>query len=355
MLIPATISLLISTIFLNLGLVTSNIFFHPQKAEAAEKVLGVVEYNNVDNIFVEAAVDKLNQSIVRVTEGARQFSVPALPQLPGVDLPLNSLPQSSDKQEKDNHETANFDLPAESGVIYDLSTGELFFNKGADRAWPIASITKLFTAYTFLDYNPGWETIYEIKAEDKRDGGKIYLFNGDRVKVRDLFYFSLVGSDNTATAALVHSTGMSESEFVEKINNKIKQLGLVNTRLADAVGLNPDNVSTAREIALFAKTALAAPDISRAALTKSYEFTTEQGRKKLINSTNLLLNKFPENGVNILGGKTGFIDSSGYCLVGRFKNQTGSEIVTVVLGAASDNDRFDLTKKMVELYYGARP
>jgi len=360
MLIPAAISLLISSIFLNFGLAAGGAFTKPQKAEAAEagRVLGVIEYLAEENLLVERE-DKFNQAIVKVIEEAKSLPLPALPQLPGLELPLNSLPPDSAKPEngviRDNPETVDFDLPAANGVIFDLQNDQLYFAKRPDRAWPIASITKLFTAYTFLEYNPGWETVYEIKAEDKREGGRIYLFTGDKVKVKDLFYFSLVGSDNTATAALVHSTGMSELEFAQKINDKNKNLGLKNTRLADAVGLSDNNISTAREIALFAKTALAEPEISRAVLTKKYEFTTEQGKRKSIESTDQLLNVFPANGVNILGGKTGFINSSGYGLVSRFKDEAGKEIVTVVLGAKSDGDRFALTRKMVELYYGAKP
>jgi len=356
MLIPITISLLISTIFLNLGLAFGGAFTQTKNARAVEagKVLGVTEYLAKENLLVERG-NEFNQAIVKVIEKAKSLPMPALPQLPGLDLPLNTLPQNGDKQETDNPATVNFALPAANGVIFDLQNNQLYFAKQPDRAWPIASITKLFTAYTFLDYNPGWETVYEIKAEDKCAGGKIYLFTGDKVKVKDLFYFSLVGSDNTATAALVRSTGMSEPEFVQKINDKIKSLGLKNTRFADTIGLSDDNISTAREVALFTKAALAEPEISRAVLTKKYEFTTEQGKPKSIESTDQLLNVFPENGVSLLGGKTGFIDSAGYCLVSRFKNDAGQEIVTVVLGAKSDGDRFDLTKKLVELYYGAKP
>ncbi len=170
-----------------------------------------------------------------------------------------------------------------------------------------------------------------------------------------MFYFSLVGSDNTATAALVNSTGLSEQEFVAKMNGKVKDLGLKNTRLVDPVGLGDANISTAREVAYFARIALANPDISRASLTKNYEFTTEQGRRKTIATTNELLNSFSEQGIENLGGKTGHVNSAGYCLVNRFKNNENKEIITVVLGATSESSRFSLTKKLVDLYYSAKP
>ena len=354
MLIPATISLIVSTIFLNLGLAFSGSFLSSENVNSAKAglVLGVSEYQAAGKIMVVEG-NNFNQAMVKVIEEVKSLPLPPLPQLPQFNMPMQKSPPSPSKETAT--ETVSFDLAAENGAILDCQSDDLFFSKRPDRTWPIASITKLFTAYTFLDYNPGWETIYEIKAGDKREGGKIYLFTGDKVKVKDLFYFSLVGSDNTATAALVSSTGMTEEEFVAKINNKIKDLGFKNTRIVDAAGLKDGNISTAREIAQFADIALGADEINRAALTKKYEFTTEQGRKKVIDSTNELLNIFPEQEISLLGGKTGHINSSGYCLVSKFKSQDGRAIVTVVLGADSEISRFGLTRKLVDLYYGAKP
>ena len=351
MLIPAAISLILSAIFLNLSLLFPGAVSFPHGFEPVQagRVMGMSESAAKRDVLIEQN-ENLNKAIVRVMEDAKTLPLPALPQLPSLDLPLVRLPENQNKQAE--ADKINYDLPAANGVIFDCQNNNLYFAKRSDRQWPIASITKLFTAYTFLDYNPGWETSLTVKAEDKREGGEIYLFAGDKVKVKDLFYFSLVGSDNTATAALVRSTGLSEEEFVQKMNLKIKELGLVNTRLVDSVGLKDSNISTAREVAEFASMALARPEISRASLTKKYEFTTEQGRKKSITSTNELLSSFPQGGVNILGGKTGFMNSAGYCFVGQFANQAGEAIVTVVLGADSDSGRFVLTKKLVELYYG---
>lgn len=354
MFIPAIISLLVSTIFLNFGLSLSGQFLASKKINSAKAgiVLGVSEYQAAGKIMVESG-DNFSHSLIKVVREVKALPLPALPQLPQLNLPTEKL--SLERAIEAAAATVSFDLAAANGAILDGQSQDLFFSKRPDRTWPVASLTKLFTAYTFLNYNPGWETIYEIKPGDRREGGKIYLFTGDKVKVKDLFYFSLVGSDNTATAALVSSTGLTEAEFMVKVNNKIKELGLKNTRLADVAGLGDGNVSTAREIARFADIALAVEEIKHAALTKKYEFTTEQGRKKAITATNELLDVFPEQEVSLLGGKTGYLNSAGYCLVSKFKGQDGRSIVTVVLGAASDASRFSLTRELVKLYYGAKP
>lgn len=353
MLIPAAISLLISIIFLNLGLALNGSFLSPERIESARAgmVLGVVEYQETSKLMVDQG-SNLNKAIVKVIEEAKGLPRPQFFQLPQLDQPMRQL--QKDQAERQKPIITDYDFPAQNGVILDYDDS-LFFAKRPDRAWPIASITKLFTAYIFLDFNPGWETSYEIRPSDKREGGKIHLFIGDKVAVKDLFYFSLVGSDNTATAGLVQATGLSEAEFVEKMNTKIKELGFKNTRIVDPVGLKDGNISTAREVALFTKIALAKEEISRASLTKIYEFKTEQGRKKTIANTNELLNSFPNAGISLLGGKTGYINSAGYCLVGQFKNYEGRAIITVVLGADSDSSRFSLTRKLVDLYYKSQP
>lgn len=355
MLIPVIISLLLSTVFLNIGLALNGQFSASEKISSAASglVLGVSEeYQAAGKIMLKEG-NNFSQAIAKVIEDTRSLPLPPLPQLSQFNMTMQKLPQNPIKEAA--AKTANFDLAAENGAILDCRSHDLFFSKTPDRIWPIASITKLFTVYTFLDYNPGWEEVYKIKAEDKREGGKIYLFTGDKVKVKDLFYFSLVGSDNTATAALVNSTGMTEEEFVVKINDKITELGFKNTKIVDVTGLKDGNVSTAREIAQFADIALAVDEINQASLTKKYEFTTEQGRKKAIASTNDLLDVFPEREVSLAGGKTGYINSSGYCLVSKFKGAGGRDIVTVVLGADSETSRFGLTKELVDLYYNYKP
>ncbi|MEK7097490.1 MAG: serine hydrolase, partial [Patescibacteria group bacterium] len=229
-------------------------------------------------------------------------------------------------------------------------TGKILFDKNADKEAPIASITKLMTALVFLDHNPGWETIYEMKAEDKREGGKINLFTGEKVMVRDLFYSSLVASDNVATIGLINSTGMSLDDFIAKMNEKAMEIGLDNTKFRDPLGLNDNNVSNALEIARLANKTLLKDEIREATMTKIYEFKTQQGRAKIVYSTDDLLSVFPEDGIEIKGGKTGYTEAAGYCFVGKFGND-GDEIISVVLNGDSKNSRFDQTHTLVKWIY----
>ncbi|MEI7620333.1 MAG: serine hydrolase [Candidatus Falkowbacteria bacterium] len=242
-------------------------------------------------------------------------------------------------------------VSAYSAAVFDVKDKLFIFEKNSNDRLRIASITKLMTALVFLDTNPNWDQIYEIKREDRRDGGKVYLYLGDKVTVKNLFYAMLVGSDNSAAIALVHSAGLSEEDFVVKMNEKAQSLGLLQTRFIDPVGLSNSNVSTAREVALLAQATLTRSEISQAVSTEKTEFTTVAGVSKTIESTDALLNNFPDGNIKILGGKTGYTDLAGYCFVAKFVDSQQHEIISVVLNTPSENDRFKQTAKLVRWVY----
>lgn len=248
-------------------------------------------------------------------------------------------------------EAINFILGQGYSAVLDVKTKKLLISEKSDIAVPIASITKLMSALVFLDYNPGWDKSYQIKAEDKVEGNRLYLFPGDTVKLHDLFYLSLVGSDNMAMMALVKATGLSQEQFVAQMDQKAQYLGLKKTNFVDPVGLNPGNVSTAYEIANLAIVAFGSFDISQATLVKSYEFTTGEGKVRVVNNTDALLSIFPQNGIAIVGGKTGFTEAAGYCFVGQFRDNVGHEVISVILGALSTKSRFAQTKELVHWTY----
>ncbi len=250
----------------------------------------------------------------------------------------------------DQHLPANGDRPAvrqaapevdAKSVAVLTDDGHVWLSaKAPERRQAIASITKLMTALVFLDKNPGWEKEYTIARRDLVEGGKVNLFLGDTVKVKDLFNSSLVASDNGATLALARSTGLSDEEFITAMNQKAKDLGLMQTEFSDAVGLNNDNLSTAKDVARLAQAALNQPDIAAAAIRSSYRFQTVSGQEKALESTDWLLEGELPKGLQVLGGKTGYTDQSGYCFVGRFKDEQGRSVIVAVLDSGGKNERF---------------
>ena len=246
-----------------------------------------------------------------------------------------------------NPSAPQLEIVADKAVVLAANDRLLFYSKNPDQVQPIASITKLMTALVFLENNPGWNTSYTITSADQVQGGLLTLAPGDEVKIKDLFKTSLIASDNGATQALVHATKLDEESFVKKMNAKALALGLTKTKFTDAVGLSEQNVSTAREVALLAKAALVNSEISQATESKAYQFATINGKEKKIESTDYLLFDSEKNNFQVKGGKTGYTDRAGYCFVGRFKDDRGREIISVVLNSTGKNERFKETKSLV--------
>jgi len=244
----------------------------------------------------------------------------------------------------------NLQISASSAVVMDVQSDSFILEKNSEQVWPIASISKLMSVLVLLeDLKIDLDDTYVLKASDRRNGGRDYLFQGDEVANKDLLALALISSDNTAVIALISSAGLSEDEFVELMNTKAKSLGFKNTVFYDATGLNSANVSTAKEVSFLLKKALNNKIISDLVKNYSYSITTVQGRVKNIKSTNELLDYFNNNqsDVKIIGGKTGFNDSSGYCLGTEFSFKE-KKYISVVLNASSLNNRFNDTIKLVD-------
>ncbi len=236
-------------------------------------------------------------------------------------------------------------------VVMDADSGEVLFENESDSQAPIASITKLATALTFLDYATDLDAIIEIAPSDIVTGGKIYIKPGEKLKAGDLLHLSLIGSGNSETKALARSTGASQDEFIAKMNEKMKSFGLRNTSFADPIGISEKNVSTAKEIAELAQIAFENEKIKSIVKLKSYSFATAEGRGITVYNTDSLLTKYRDGGIKIIGGKTGFTNSAGYCFVGGFENEKGRRLIAVVLGENDHSSRFRKTEKLITWAY----
>lgn len=245
--------------------------------------------------------------------------------------------------------------PKASGgiAIVDEKSGKLLFGRDADGQRPIASITKLATALVLVDRDPDWDSYYEIKAEDRLEGGRVYVKTGERVRLKDLLYAGLVASDNTAMQALVSASGLDYLDFVSAMNRKAEDLGLKSTKFVDPAGLSTRNISTAREVTGLIRAAASNGIIRDCLLKQKYVFKTEAGVSKTINSTDLLLDDFDGTGISILGGKTGYTAAAGYCFTAMFEGPDRKRVLTAVLGQSAIGERFSETKRLVNWAFGA--
>lgn len=236
---------------------------------------------------------------------------------------------------------------AKSAIAVDADSGKILYKKNTQEVRSIASITKLMTALVFLDNNPGWQKEFSTKASDRRNGGIIHLNTGEILTIKNLFLTALISSDNDAAMALARSTGLSETAFVAEMNKKAKEIGLKQANFADPTGLDQANQATAEDIVKLVNTALSKPNIQKATSTSYYEFEVQGKEKKRtveLRNTDWLTNSYLE----LIGGKTGFIERAGHCLAVKIRGEKEQEIIVVVLGSESNFNRFQDVKAIAD-------
>jgi len=215
------------------------------------------------------------------------------------------------------------------------------------------------TALVVFDLKETYDFSQEIKisreaVNQEEDYGQ--LKEGERLSVENLIYTMLIESSNDAAFAL--SEPVSQDGFVDLMNIYAKNLGLGNAKFANPTGLVPDdslearNLSSASDLARLAKYILKNyPRLLEITTINSYEVFRSSGAFHHFISANT--NKLLEEFSGIVGGKTGWTEEAGGCLLLIIKNpRRNSYFVNVVLGAG---DRFEEMRKIIETVNGIQP
>jgi D-alanyl-D-alanine endopeptidase (penicillin-binding protein 7) len=232
---------------------------------------------------------------------------------------------------------------AAAAIIYDPETNQVLFEENAQELRSIASITKVMTALVFLETLPDLTQTVKVERADVSRASTTYLRAGYTVTGDELLHLLLIGSDNAAARVIARTSLYGTDGFIERMNAKAAELGLEQTHYEDTSGLMAANVSSAFDMARLIAYAAADERIGTIMRKTGYDFAG--GRRAVhVNSTNRLV----RNGeLEVLGGKTGFISSSGYCLATLVRlPQTGRQVAVVVLGARSNAGRFAETKHL---------
>ncbi len=235
------------------------------------------------------------------------------------------------------------DVRAEAAVIYDPESGEVLWENHSKDQRSIASITKVMTALVFLESGAPLDQMVTVQRSDVARASTTYLRNGFKLTTEDLLNLLLVGSDNAAARALARVSPMGYDGFIESMNIRAKSLGLDSTTYADPSGLLAENVSSAFDQARLI--AYAAADERVGAIMRKTSYTMAAGKRGItINSTNQIVRS---GDIEVVGGKTGFISRSGYCLATLLRlPQSGKQVAFVVLGAKSNAGRFWETRHL---------
>lgn len=241
---------------------------------------------------------------------------------------------------------------AVSVLVMDRASGEVLFEKNPHEIRSIGSITKLMTAYVAHQSGLDLSEPASVTAEDIRYGGINYLAIDDVVSVGDILEASLVGSDNSATAALVRLSGFETESFVALMNQTAAELGLKNTNFVDPTGLGSENRSTAHEITVLLDQVLSDEVIRAIVKEPEAIFSSSSGRDYKVPNTNELLTSYLNlDPFQIIGSKTGYLPEAGYCLAMVIQENFGHDIFVVVLGSSTKESRFQEAKGLTEWAY----
>ncbi len=246
-------------------------------------------------------------------------------------------------------------VSAKSVLVEDGASQKILFAKNSRCVLPIASITKLVSVLVLLkDKKLDWQQPVIITRQDKRLGGRLYLFSGDKVRARDLLALTLIASSNQAIEALVRWAGYTDKTFAPLMNKEAQSLGMKHSHFVEPTGLNPHNVSTAQDLVKLARVAFTNPKIVFFTHQSTWRFE-ELTRRRFhrVFSTDWLLRSFlaqPNKKYYLIAAKTGHLDEAGYCFLSLMKIK-GHPVIIALLHSASEKSRFQETKALAFWVY----
>lgn len=245
------------------------------------------------------------------------------------------------------------DIAAKAALVAEVNKKgrfNLLWQKEAYLRLPIASTTKILTAFLVLKRTKLNDIIVIPRQAELVSGNKIGLKAGERRTVKELLYALLLNSANDAAASLAIYLDGSEQQFAQNMNKLAVSVGAFNSNFINGHGLAPGNqhYSTAYDLLLITKKALNLKELQKIVATRKAVWLTANGEKKVLENSNQLLTLFPY----ATGVKTGYTSEAGYCLVASAKKE-GKLFIAVVLGASSREASFNVAEQLFNFAFNA--
>ncbi len=246
---------------------------------------------------------------------------------------------------------AEMDVNAKSALLMDAATGTVLFEKNAHEALAPASVTKIMTMLLIMEAIDSGSIGYDdmVTASESaaaKGGSQVYLKAGEQMAVSEMLKSIAVSSANDCACAMAEHLSGSEGAFVDRMNERARELGMEDTHFVNCTGLD-DSPEAARhrtsayDIALMSRELLTRhPDIKK--YTTIWMDTIRNGAFGLSN-TNKLIRFYP----GATGLKTGFTSGAGYCLSATAQRE-GMELIAVTMGCESAKIRNAACKQLLD-------
>lgn len=256
-------------------------------------------------------------------------------------------------------------ISARAAFVFDLDQGRVIAARREDERRPVASLTKLVTSLAMESESPdlGRRLCVDMQFWPSRPGARSALSTGECYRGWDLLGAALVASDNRAAFGLQVLSGLHYADFIARMNEVSEDLGMSQSSWADPSGLEDDNLSTARDMALAAVAVASHPVLSIAATAPSWDIELADrmqtadgrtgrgparpvGRVRRLHSTDRLVAR---SNVEVLAGKTGYTDTAGYCFAGVLQTNEGRRLAVSILGAPRSSARWSDLDRILDL------
>ncbi len=240
-------------------------------------------------------------------------------------------------------EVAPPSVDARAWALIDARSGDLLVSHAGDRRLPIASTTKLMTAYVALRELSLDRIVRAAPYEAIYGESLLELRPGQRVSVRDLLYGLILRSGNDSAHDLALAAAGSEARFVAEMNRYAAALGLADTHYANPIGLDEEgNYSSARDLATLTRRLLRNPAFARIADARSARLRSLRPPRTIDTLNDLLYRATWTTGV-----KTGHTFGAAYVLVGSAQRD-GVRLISVVIGTPTETERDLASLRLLE-------
>tara|TARA_A100001015_G_scaffold315684_2_gene428084 strand:+ start:1418 stop:2674 length:1257 start_codon:yes stop_codon:yes gene_type:complete len=240
-------------------------------------------------------------------------------------------------------------LNASAYLLVEANSGKILAENNSEKKVPPASLTKMMTLYVVSKALQDGQikltdTVHISKNAWKTGGSRMFVKEGQDVRIEDLLKGIIVDSGNDACVALAEHVGGSEQGFVDIMNQEAKRIGMHNSHFTDSTGLPKENLySTAKDLAILARALVKDfPDYYHWYKQKWFTFNEirQPNRNRLL---------WRDNRVD--GIKTGHTDKAGYCLASSARHND-MRLIAIVLGSPTEAARADDSERLLK--YGFR-
>jgi D-alanyl-D-alanine carboxypeptidase len=247
-------------------------------------------------------------------------------------------------------EVPELQITSTNYIAIDAATGEIYAQRGAHEHRAPASLTKVFTAIETIESLPPDAEVTTSEADLVSEfASQVGFSPGEHFSVEELLYGMMLPSGNDAARALARTAGAEEGDtdeeavnrFLSRLNQRIQNMGLTDTHLVDPDGWGvPGHYTSPYDLAAFMMYALRYPRFVKAFSTLDYE--TADGSYAFRNN-NRMLRTYD----GIVGGKTGYDDDAGWCLI-NVAQRNGRRVIAVTMNGVAPDDWYDDNRVLLD-------